>query len=79
MAATRDWPHAPTLHMGGTREQMAHAEREIAAGSHAEWPMVLAALPHLADPSRIDAAGPTAAVDVRACAVGLDRRPEPKP
>ena len=48
---------APTLHMGGTREQMAHAEREIAAGRHAEWPMVLAALPHLADPGRIDAQG----------------------
>ncbi|MDT5237739.1 MAG: hypothetical protein QOF47_3726 [Mycobacterium sp.] len=48
---------APTLHMGGSREQMAHAEREVAAGRHAEWPMVLAALPHLADPSRIDAQG----------------------
>jgi phytoene dehydrogenase-like protein len=48
---------APTLHIGGTREQMAHAEREAAAGHHAEWPMVLAALPHLADPSRIDAQG----------------------
>ena len=47
---------APTLHMGGTREHMAHAEREAAAGRHAEWPMVLAALPHLEDPSRIDAA-----------------------
>ncbi len=48
---------APTLHMGGSREHMAHAEREIAAGRHAEWPMVLAALPHLADPSRVDAQG----------------------
>ena len=48
---------APTLHMGGTREQMAQAEREAAAGRHPEWPMVLAALPHLADPSRIDAQG----------------------
>ena len=48
---------APTLHLGGTREQMAHAEREAAEGRHAEWPMVLAALPHLADPSRIDAQG----------------------
>jgi phytoene dehydrogenase-like protein len=48
---------APTLHMGGSREQMAHAEREAAAGRHAEWPMVLAALPHLADPGRIDAQG----------------------
>ena len=42
---------APTLHMGGSREQMALAEKEIAAGRHAEWPMVLAALPHLADPT----------------------------
>lgn len=48
---------APTLHLGGTRAQMALAEAEIAAGRHAEWPMVLAALPHLADPGRIDAAG----------------------
>ncbi|WP_235632090.1 phytoene desaturase family protein [Mycolicibacterium rutilum] len=49
--------NAPTLHMGGTREQMADAEREIAAGRHPEWPMVLAAVPHLADASRIDADG----------------------
>jgi len=48
---------APTLHMGGTRAQMTLAEREIAAGRHADWPMVLAALPHLADPTRIDSAG----------------------
>jgi len=48
---------APTLHLGGTRENMAHAEKEIAAGRHPEWPMVLAALPHLADRGRIDAAG----------------------
>jgi phytoene dehydrogenase-like protein len=48
---------APTLHMGGSREQMAHAEKEIAAGRHPEWPMVLASLPHLADPSRVDAQG----------------------
>jgi phytoene dehydrogenase-like protein len=48
---------APTLHLGGTRDQMAHAEREIAAGRHAEWPMVLAALPHLVDPGRIDGQG----------------------
>jgi phytoene dehydrogenase-like protein len=48
---------APTLHLGGTREQMAHAEREIAAGRHADWPMVLAALPHLADPDRVDEQG----------------------
>ncbi|MHA3022704.1 phytoene desaturase family protein [Mycobacterium sp. BMJ-28] len=48
---------APTLHLGGSREQMALAESEIAAGRHADWPMVLAALPHVADPGRIDAAG----------------------
>lgn len=48
---------APTLHLGGTREQMVHAEAEIAAGRHAQWPMVLASSPHLADPGRIDSAG----------------------
>lgn len=48
---------APTLHLGGSRAQMALAEAEIAAGRHAQWPMVLAALPHLADPARIDDAG----------------------
>ncbi len=47
----------PTLHLGGDRKQMARAEAEVAAGRHADWPMVLAALPHLADPSRVDAAG----------------------
>lgn len=48
---------APTLHMGGTRTQMALAEKEVAAGRHADWPMVLAALPHLVDPGRVDSAG----------------------
>ncbi|HEU4360176.1 MAG TPA: NAD(P)/FAD-dependent oxidoreductase, partial [Mycobacterium sp.] len=48
---------APALHLGGDREQMAHAEVEVAAGRHADWPMVLAALPHLADPTRVDTAG----------------------
>lgn len=48
---------APTLHLGGTRSQMAYAEKEIAAGRHAEWPMVLAAQSFTADPSRIDAGG----------------------
>ena len=48
---------APTLHLGGTREQMARAEADIAAGRHADWPMVLAAVPHLADPSRTDSQG----------------------
>ena len=48
---------AATLHLGGSRTQMARAESEIAAGRHAEWPMVLAASPHVADPNRIDAQG----------------------
>jgi phytoene dehydrogenase-like protein len=48
---------AATLHLGGTRAQMAHAEKQIAAGSHAEWPMVLAAQSFTADPSRIDGGG----------------------
>lgn len=48
---------APTLHLGGDRTMMARAEQEIAEGRHPEWPMVLAALPHLADPGRIDAHG----------------------
>jgi phytoene dehydrogenase-like protein len=48
---------APTLHLGGAREQMARAEAEIAAGRHAQWPMVLAASPHVADSGRIDVQG----------------------
>ncbi len=48
---------APTLHLGGTREQMARAEAEVAAGRHADWPMVLAASPHIADPGRTDSRG----------------------
>lgn len=48
---------ATTLHLGGTRAQMAHAEREVAAGRHADCPMVLAAQSFTADPSRIDAQG----------------------
>ena len=63
--------------MGGSREQMALAENEIAAGRHAEWPMVLAALPHLADPNRIDRAGTQAAVDV--CARAARVRPSTRP
>ncbi|OBA82378.1 dehydrogenase [Mycobacterium sp. 1164966.3] len=47
----------PTFHLGGTREQMARAEADIAAGRHAEWPMVLASSPHVCDPGRIDSQG----------------------
>ncbi|BBY32356.1 dehydrogenase [Mycolicibacter minnesotensis] len=48
---------APTLHLGGDRRQMAQAEAAIAAGRHAQQPMILAALPHLVDASRVDATG----------------------
>jgi phytoene dehydrogenase-like protein len=48
---------APTLHLGGTREQMARAQADIAAGRYAEWPMMLAASPHVADSGRIDSQG----------------------
>jgi phytoene dehydrogenase-like protein len=48
---------APTLHLGGTRDQMARAEADIAAGRHADWPMVLAAVPHITDPGRMDSQG----------------------
>jgi phytoene dehydrogenase-like protein len=48
---------AATFHLGGTRAQMAQAEREIAAGRHADQPMILAATPHTADPTRIDGEG----------------------
>lgn len=47
----------PTLHLGGTRGRMAHAEAQIARGRHADWPMVLAAQSAAADPSRIDSQG----------------------
>ncbi len=49
--------NAPTLHLGGDRATMARAEKDVAAGRHAEWPMVLASLPHLADPGRVDPQG----------------------
>lgn len=48
---------AATLHLGGTRVQMAHAEREIARGRYAPWPMILAAQSFTADPSRVGAQG----------------------
>ncbi len=44
---------AGTLHVGGTREQMAHAEAQVAAGRHAERPMTLVSDPSVADPGRV--------------------------
>jgi phytoene dehydrogenase-like protein len=48
---------APTLHLGGTRAQMAQAEADIAAGRLAASPMVLGSVPHVADAGRVDNQG----------------------
>ena len=71
---------APTLHMGGNREQMALAESARSpTGRHPEWPMVLAALPHLADPSRIDAQGRRPLWTYAHVPSRFAGRPEPRP
>ncbi|MDM7829948.1 phytoene desaturase family protein [Cellulomonas edaphi] len=41
-----------TVHVGGTRPEMAHAEAEVMAGRHAERPMVLVSDPTVVDESR---------------------------
>ena len=64
---------ADTAH-GWQPAQMALAEKEIAAGRHAEWPMVLPPSP--TSPTRtVLMRGTQAAVDVCARAARLDRRP----
>jgi len=50
---------AGTLHLGGTFEQVAAAEAEVAAGRHPESPYVLVVQPGTADPSRAPAGGQT--------------------
>ena len=65
---------APTLHLGGTRAQMALAEAEIAKGRHADWPMVLAALTAPRRPGAHRRGGPSTAVDLRARARGVHGR-----
>ena len=43
---------APTLHFGGTRAQIAHAEAEVANGRIPKRPYVLAVQPSVVDPTR---------------------------
>lgn len=47
-----DVGHAGTVHLGGTRAQMAQAEAQVEAGQRAERPVALVSDPSLADPSR---------------------------
>lgn len=47
--AARELANAGTVHVGGTRAEMAHAENEVTAGNHPERPYVL-----VAQPSRFD-------------------------
>ncbi len=47
-----DVGRAGTVHLGGTLEQIAHAEAEVAAGRLPDDPYVLVAQQHLADPDR---------------------------
>lgn len=46
---------AGTLHVGGSRAEIAAAERDVARGRHSEDPYVLVAQPSVADPSRAPA------------------------
>ncbi len=43
---------AGTVHIGGTIEEVAEAERQVADGSHPDRPFVLLAQPSIADPTR---------------------------
>lgn len=44
---------AGTIHLGGDSTAIARAELEVAAGRHADRPMILVSQPWVADPSRI--------------------------
>ncbi|MCR6688716.1 NAD(P)/FAD-dependent oxidoreductase [Cellulomonas sp.] len=50
--AASEVARAGTVHVGGTRAQMAEAEAAVAAGRHAEHPMTLVSDPSVVDPSR---------------------------
>lgn len=47
--------HAPTLHLGGSREAIAFAEGEVLSGRYPEHPYVLAVQPSVIDSSRAPA------------------------
>jgi phytoene dehydrogenase-like protein len=46
---------AGTVHLGGTRSELAHSENEVSAGRHPEQPYVLVAQPSRFDPQRAPA------------------------
>lgn len=50
---------APTLHLGGTRAEIAAGEREVARGRHPQSPYVLVSQPSIVDPSRAPSGGHT--------------------
>jgi phytoene dehydrogenase-like protein len=53
---TNEWCRsAGTLHLGGSFEEVAASERQVAAGHHPDSPYVLAVQPGVADPSRAPA------------------------
>ena len=66
---------SPTVHMGGTRAQMALCEREIAAGRHAARPMTLAVAAAPVRPVAHRRPGSPTVVDLRPCPSGFHRRP----
>jgi phytoene dehydrogenase-like protein len=46
---------APTLHIGGTFEEIARSEADVAAGRHSERPFCIAVQPCVSDPTRAPA------------------------
>jgi phytoene dehydrogenase-like protein len=60
LSAPVPWAHpalaqAPTVHLGGTRAELAAAEADVAAGRHPGRPFVLVSQPSVLDPSRAPA------------------------